>query len=200
MSGMETREIPRDHWVQFFDRFSNEHQGERVTVEVLGAGDDTDRIRPVARDLPLVGIGADLKDRECDITITAGPIGQDHVTHIIPAVSRVTVDRRADGRGGSLRIESREEGEATTFLRLDAAAGGDMQTAGQGRDRESGLPGGGQGRTDDIGGRSGVYPASGPGAPADAKPQGMASWGQGQRGAAGYQDHGDSEPSGRRGA
>jgi hypothetical protein len=127
---MDTREIPRDQWVEFFDRFSDEHQGERVAVEVLGSGDDTDRIRPVARDLPLVGIGADLKDRECDVTITTGPLGQDHVTHIIPAVTRVTVDRRADGRGVSLRIESREEGEATTFLRLDAAGGGGMSAAG----------------------------------------------------------------------
>lgn len=127
MSGMDTREIPREQWVEFFDRFSDEHRGDTVTVEQLASGDAADRIRPVVRELPLVGIGADLKDRECDVTITAGPLGRDHVTHVVPAVARVLVDRREDGRGGALRIESREEGEATTFVRLDAAGGGSWE-------------------------------------------------------------------------
>jgi hypothetical protein len=43
-------------------------------------------------------------------------------------------------------------------------------------------------------GNSGVYPASEvKQAPRDSEAQGMASWGQGERGAAGYNDHGDSE-------
>ncbi len=59
--------------------------------------------------------------------------------------------------------------------------------------RESGHPGGGQGRTDEVG-HSGVQPVSIPHAPrADAVIRGMAEWGQGERGAAGYQDHGESE-------
>lgn len=57
--------------------------------------------------------------------------------------------------------------------------------------RESGMPGGGAGRKDEVG-RSGVYPASGPYPPEDAEIRGQASWGQGERGAAGYEDHGDS--------
>jgi CBS domain-containing protein len=59
--------------------------------------------------------------------------------------------------------------------------------------RESGVPGGGQGRVDEVG-RSGVYPASGPLPPSpDAPVRGQASWGQGERGAEGYQDSGTSE-------
>jgi len=58
--------------------------------------------------------------------------------------------------------------------------------------QESGMPGGGAGRVDEVG-RSGVHPASGPMPKTNAETQGMASWGQGERGAAGYQDHGDSE-------
>lgn len=43
-------------------------------------------------------------------------------------------------------------------------------------------------------GHSGVYPASEvEDAPGDAEAQGMASWGQGERGAEGYDDHGESE-------
>src|SRR5690348_570464 len=57
--------------------------------------------------------------------------------------------------------------------------------------RESGMPGGGAGRKDEVG-RSGVYPASGPYPPGEAEIRGQASWGQGERGAAGYEDHGGS--------
>lgn len=43
-------------------------------------------------------------------------------------------------------------------------------------------------------GHSGVYPASeAEDAPAESEAQGMASWGQGERGAEGYYDHGESE-------
>ena len=56
-------------------------------------------------------------------------------------------------------------------------------------DRNSGLPGGGAGRTDQVGG-SGVYPASDlDAAPGGAQVHGEASpWGQGERGAEGYND------------
>src|SRR5262245_52096336 len=53
---------------------------------------------------------------------------------------------------------------------------------------------GGVGRREDVRG-SGVYPASGPWPEGDAPFRGMAEWGQGERGAAGYEDHGESELS-----
>jgi hypothetical protein len=58
--------------------------------------------------------------------------------------------------------------------------------------RESGLPGGGAGRRDEAGG-SGVYPQSAPNVPEDAVTRGLQSWGQGDRGSAGYDDAGASE-------
>jgi hypothetical protein len=61
------------------------------------------------------------------------------------------------------------------------------------RKRESGMPGGGQGRKDRIE-KSGVYPVSAlEDASPDAMVHGEASWGQGERGAAGYEDSGGSE-------
>ncbi|HEX2912568.1 MAG TPA: hypothetical protein VH186_17295 [Chloroflexia bacterium] len=57
--------------------------------------------------------------------------------------------------------------------------------------RESGLPGGGQGRKDEIG-HTGIYPLSGPEAPDDAELVTMAEFGQGERGPEGYYDHGES--------
>jgi hypothetical protein len=56
---------------------------------------------------------------------------------------------------------------------------------------DKGEPGGGKGRREEARG-SGVYPMSGPWPRGQAKIQAQASWGQGARGAAGYQDHGDS--------
>ena len=59
--------------------------------------------------------------------------------------------------------------------------------------RESGLPGGGKGRKDVIG-RTGVFPvSSSEGASPDAQVHDEMSWGQGERGAEGYYDHGESE-------
>jgi hypothetical protein len=58
--------------------------------------------------------------------------------------------------------------------------------------RESGQPGGGQGRRDKVGG-SGVYPASAENIPGDAVIRTPQQWGQGDRGAEGYQDSGGSE-------
>ncbi|HEY8492113.1 MAG TPA: hypothetical protein VIO14_14110 [Dehalococcoidia bacterium] len=58
---------------------------------------------------------------------------------------------------------------------------------------ERGMPGGGKGRRETPG-RSGVYPVSGPPSPdPGARIRSEASWGQGDRGAEGYQDHGGSE-------
>lgn len=61
------------------------------------------------------------------------------------------------------------------------------------RARESGQPGGGAGRRDDVG-PTGVYPMSG-GLPPGKHPEirTPAAWGQGERGAEGYNDSGGSE-------
>lgn len=48
------------------------------------------------------------------------------------------------------------------------------------------------GMIDEVG-HSGVYPMSGPHPPGDAPAVWPGSWGQGKRGAAGYEDHGESE-------
>jgi hypothetical protein len=59
-------------------------------------------------------------------------------------------------------------------------------------DPECGMPGGGRGRRDEVGG-SGVYPASAGEAPPGAVKRMPAEWGQGDRGAEGYEDSGTSE-------
>jgi hypothetical protein len=67
------------------------------------------------------------------------------------------------------------------------------KTANRGKKRrESGEPGGGQGRRDEVGG-SGVYSRSSESIPGDAVIRTPQQWGQGERGAEGYQDSGGSE-------
>lgn len=86
---------------------------------------------------------------------------------------------RTGGRGGS------QQGSGS-----DASGG-----SGGGNAPRGGMPGDGAGRTyDPQSQHAGVFPVSGP-PPNDpnAKMQGMASFGQGERGAAGYQDSGQSE-------
>lgn len=60
-------------------------------------------------------------------------------------------------------------------------------------DPESGQPGGGRGRVDEVG-RTGVYPASGPYPPGKAEIRTPESFVHGQRDAEGYQEEGGSEP------
>ncbi len=60
--------------------------------------------------------------------------------------------------------------------------------------RESGQPGGGKGRRDEVG-RSGIYPMSGPHPEGSAEIRTQSAFGQGEKGAAGYEDHGGSELS-----
>jgi transaldolase len=58
--------------------------------------------------------------------------------------------------------------------------------------KTGGVPGGGADRRDEVGG-SGVYPVSGPHPPGDAPIVSEPAWGQGQRGAEGYEESGGSE-------
>lgn len=72
----------------------------------------------------------------------------------------------------------------------ETTSSGTRQRA-SGQKRESGSPGGGQGRRDVVRG-SKVYPMSGPLPRGNAVVRGEAEWGQGERGAAGYEDSGES--------
>jgi hypothetical protein len=66
---MQTREVPREQWIRYFDDFSKNHEGWIVTVEVIGSdiGDQEE-----ASGLPLVGVSADVKARENRIHLMVG--------------------------------------------------------------------------------------------------------------------------------
>ena len=115
---MRTREIPRDEWIAFFDAFSRRHEGWLATVEVFGgdAGAQTE-----ARELPLVGVTADLRGGGGDAVsiIVGGAEAGDHVTHTVLRPARVRVEQTEEGADVALRVESADG--VTALLRFRSA-------------------------------------------------------------------------------
>src|SRR5919202_6292676 len=101
---MQTEEIPREEWTKFFDAFSRQHEGWLATVEVLG----TDLgAQEEARELPLVGVTADLKGTGKDsISIIVGESTDDHITHTIAEPTHVRLEKTETGADEALEIES----------------------------------------------------------------------------------------------
>jgi len=110
---MHTQEISRDEWVRVLDDFSKRHEGWIVTMEVVGAtiGDQEE-----ASGLPLVGIGADVKDNESRIAVMLGGRPEAHVTRIIEVPKRVWLERADEPAHDAVAVES-EDG-TTTIVRF----------------------------------------------------------------------------------
>lgn len=111
---MATREIPRGEWVAFLDSFSRQHDGWLVTVEVLGLEIGA---QVESREQPLRGITADLKDDGEDmISIFVGGKPDDHITHIIHAVTHIRLKETEQGAHEALHFEPKRG--AATLLRF----------------------------------------------------------------------------------
>jgi hypothetical protein len=108
---MQTRDIPREQWVRFFDDFSKNHEGWIVTLEVLGAdiGDQEE-----ANNLPLVGISADLKARENRVEIIVGGRPDVDLTRIIERPKHIWV--KEPGLPGDEAMEIESEDGIKTIL------------------------------------------------------------------------------------
>jgi hypothetical protein len=119
---MSTKEIPREEWTRFLDTFSRQHEGWLATLEILGADIGAQQ---EARDLPLEGITATSSDAESQsIAINLGQTPEDHVTHTIPAPTRVWLEQTSAGANAALEIESADE--VKTLLRFRSALPADM--------------------------------------------------------------------------
>jgi Family of unknown function (DUF5335) len=102
---MQTRDIPREQWIRFFDDFSKSHEGWIVTMEVLGAdiGDQEE-----VNNLPLVGISADVKARENRVEIIVGGRPDVDLTRFIERPKHIWVkEPRAPG-DEAMEIESED--------------------------------------------------------------------------------------------
>jgi hypothetical protein len=102
---MQTRDIPREQWVRFFDDFSKNHEGWIVTLEVLGAdiGDQEE-----ANNLPLVGISADVKARENRVEIIVGGRPDVDLTRFIERPKHVWVKEPRLPGDEAMEIESED--------------------------------------------------------------------------------------------
>ncbi len=99
------KRIDKHEWISFLDRFSEDHQNERVEIDDLGDGKQNKKI---ASNLPLIGISADEDLRS--VSIMVGDKAPDHITHIINHPSSVEMEDcqttclviRGDRKAGAL--------------------------------------------------------------------------------------------------
>lgn len=117
---MPTHEVLRDQWVAFFRAFTAEHLGRMVSLNVQGRQPKYESADIEARELPLRGIAADLKDQENTIVISLGLSSDRLLRHAVPSVSHVRVAQTEDGSDSALAIETRN-GQTTT-LNLDGSS------------------------------------------------------------------------------
>jgi Family of unknown function (DUF5335) len=108
---METREIPKESWIEFFDGFSKSHQGWVARVEVLGPlGAQVE-----AEQRPLEGISADQDGK--DIAITLGP-PEAPVEHFVTKPTHVRIEQ--DAGAAAVQIESSEGDTTIVSLRPES--------------------------------------------------------------------------------
>jgi Family of unknown function (DUF5335) len=102
---MQTRDIPREQWIRFFDEFSKNHEGWVVTLEVIGSdiGDQEQTSK-----LPLVGISADLKAHENRIEIIVGGRPDADVTRFIERPNHIWVKEPRIPGDEAIEIESED--------------------------------------------------------------------------------------------
>jgi uncharacterized protein DUF5335 len=125
---MKTKEIPRNKWPEFFDRFSRQHEGWLVTLEILGSeiGAQVEE-----RGLALEGIvdeGDEVQGHEILIMFGARP--DDHITHSIRNPTTVSLEQTDEGADAALAIKSADGVTALLQFRsavlpemVDAVAG-----------------------------------------------------------------------------
>ncbi len=108
---MQTREIKRAEWPDFFDEFSRQYTGTPVRVEVLDAEVGA---QVAANNLPLVGVSAEPNDDTIWVAVARG--ADDHITHSVEQVTHVRLEQTEAGDAQALQIESK--GGATTLVRF----------------------------------------------------------------------------------
>jgi hypothetical protein len=121
---MSTREIPRTEWVAFFDSFSRQHEGWRITLEVFGL-DIGDQIEE--RELALEGVTAELADGGDKIEIMIGAKPDDHITHTISAPTQLSLEQTDEGADLVLAIKAADG--TMTLLRFRSAMLAEMVDA-----------------------------------------------------------------------
>jgi hypothetical protein len=107
---MQTTQITKTEWPNFFNSFSRKHEGWLATLEIFGPdiGAQTEE-----RELPFEGITDEWSEAKGDtITIMAGK-SDAHVTHTISRPTEVSLEQTDEGADTALAIKS---SDGTTAL------------------------------------------------------------------------------------
>ncbi len=114
---MQTQEISNNRWVEFFDSFSRQHQGWMVNVEITANGQ---KKQLEARELPLEGIAASLKDKEDTISIILAKGRNEYMEHNVSGARRVLLEKTDEGADVGLRIEAADGSQTRVQFRSPA--------------------------------------------------------------------------------
>ena len=122
---MRSHEIPQNQWIPFFNELSKRHQGDHVTVELMGRdiGDQRE-----AQDQALLGITVDPPTGACKIDVMMGDAGGVNIAHEIAHPIHVRLAQNDDGRDAAVEIES-DSGPATLvrFIRSEGSTSVPLQ-------------------------------------------------------------------------
>lgn len=108
---MKTKEIPKNEWREFFDRFSRQHEGWLVTLEILSAeiGAQVEE-----RELAFEGIVDESDENQGnEIMLMLGAKPDAHITHSINDPVQVSLEQTGAGADAALAIKS---ADGTTAL------------------------------------------------------------------------------------
>lgn len=113
---MQTRQIPKSEWPAFLDRFSRQHEGWLVKLEILNP-DLGAQIEETG--LALAGLTDEWDETEGNtIMIMAGNEPYDHVTHSISNPTEVTLEQTDEGADVALSIKSADGTTALLSFRV----------------------------------------------------------------------------------
>lgn len=101
---MKTREIPKEEWTQFFDRFSRQHEGWLITMEIFRS-DIGDQVQEC--ELTFQGITDEWDEVSGNsIFVMTGSSPDAHMTHNVEFPTHVSLQQTEDGAEAALFIKS----------------------------------------------------------------------------------------------
>ena len=115
---MQSHEIPSEQWIPFFNDLSKRHQGEPVSVELIGR-DIGDQME--AQDQSLLGITVDPPSGAFKIDVMLGDAGGPNMAHEIAHPVHVRLAQSDDGKDAAIEIEA-DRGPSTLVRFIAATA------------------------------------------------------------------------------
>jgi hypothetical protein len=102
---MKARELSQEEWAKFFDAFSRQFRGRRMTLGLSEAAEG--RADTLAEGLPLVGITVEPPHGPAEsIVVMLGDSPHGHVSHVVRAPCRVRIVQVNSGEDDVVIVDS----------------------------------------------------------------------------------------------